>query len=221
MENNEIYVLGIGHNTPVFVDIAEQCGYKIVGLYHYNSERTGEIDHGFKIFGSFDDLFLSNDLSGKSFLLTMGDSEVRAELVKKIISQGGEVPTLIHPTTVVSRFAEISPIGVYISAFTHIQADTVIEEGTVILSGVNISHTNHIGRYCFIAGGATIGAYTDMEDFVFVGQGALSISAKVKSIGNHAYIGACSLLTHDVPANAVVAGSPAKILRIKMACGDI
>lgn len=72
VENNEIYVLGIGHNTPVFVDIAEQCGYKIVGLYHYNSERTGEIDHGFKIFGSFDDLFLSNDLSGKSFFVDNG-----------------------------------------------------------------------------------------------------------------------------------------------------
>lgn len=52
-----------------------------------------------------------------------------------------------------------------------------------------------------------------MEDFVFVGQGALSISAKAKHIGHHAFIGARSLLTRDIPANVVVAGSPARILR--------
>ena len=38
-----IYVLGIGHNTPVFVDLAEACGYTIAGLYHYNDDRTGQV----------------------------------------------------------------------------------------------------------------------------------------------------------------------------------
>lgn len=46
--NKEIYALGIGHNTPVFLDLAMACGYSIAGLYHYNSERTGELDHGYK-----------------------------------------------------------------------------------------------------------------------------------------------------------------------------
>ena len=209
----QLYALGIGHNTPVFIDLAEQCGFEVLGLYHYNDKRTGEVDHGFDILGSFDDLFLHEDLSGKSFLLTMGDSEIRANLTKKIVSHGGCVPSLIHPSAVVSRFAELSSMGVYISAFTHIQADTKIGQGTVILSGVNISHTNNIGEYCFIAGGATIGAYTQVEDFVFVGQGALSISAKVSKIGTHAYIGARSLLTKNVEPYSVIAGSPAKVLR--------
>lgn len=214
MENNQLYALGVGHNTPVFIDIAEQCGYKVVGLYHYNKTRTNEIDHGFPILGSFDDLFKTQNLKGKKFLLTMGDNEIRADLINKITSIGGQVPTMIHPTAIVSRFAQISPIGVYISAFTHIQADTIINQGTVILSGVNISHTNIIGKYCFIAGGATIGAYTTVEDYVFVGQGALSISGKVKKIGTHAYIGARSLLTKEISAYNIVAGSPARVIKI-------
>lgn len=210
--NKQIYALGVGHNTPVFIDIAEQCGYKIAGLYHYNDERTGETDHGFEILGSFEDLFSKTSLKDENFLLTMGDNKIRAQLIERILQLGGNIPSIIHPTAVISRFAQISPIGVYISAFTHIQADTMIEQGSVILSGVNISHTNHIGKYCFIAGGATIGAYTTMEDYAFVGQGALSISGKVKTIGKHAYIGARSLLTKSVEANAIVAGSPAKII---------
>ena len=27
--NKEIYVLGIGHNTPVYLDLVESCGYTL------------------------------------------------------------------------------------------------------------------------------------------------------------------------------------------------
>lgn len=212
MGKKNIYALGIGHNTPVFIDLAIACGYEIAGLYHYNSERTGEIDHGFKILGSFEDLFLKEDLMGKNFLLTMGDNNIRTELSNKIIYLGGSVPTLIHPTAVISSFAVISQIGVYISPFTYVQADSSIGDNTILLSHVNISHTTHIGNSCFIAGGATIGAYTNVGNNVFVGQGALSISGKVKTIGDGAYIGARSLLTKNVLSNTTVKGSPATII---------
>lgn len=214
MKTKQIYALGVGHNTPVFIDLAEQCGYEIMGLYHYNSERTGEIDHGYKILGSFDDIFALKDLSNMNFILTMGDNEIRSQLISKITEIGGNIPTLIHPSAVISKFTKISSTGVYISAFTHIQADTEIDKGTIILSGVNISHTNKIGKYCFVAGGATIGAYTIVEDFVFVGQGALTISSKVKYIGERAYIGAGALVTKSVASKNVVAGYPAKVIKI-------
>lgn len=211
--NKEIYALGVGHNTPVFIDLAIDCGYTIAGLYHYNNERTGEFDHGFQIIGSFDDLFAQKDLTGKNFLLTMGDCNIRESLARRITSLGGKVPTLIHPTAVISRFAQISPNGVYISAFSFVQADSIVGDNTVILSHVNISHTTTIGEGCFIAGGATVGAYTEVGDHVFIGQGALSISAKVKRIGKNSYIGARSLITKDIPENVIVAGSPARILK--------
>lgn len=211
----KIYALGVGHNTPVFIDLALDCGYEIVGLYHYNGDKTGEVDHGYKILGSFDDLFSRKSLQGLNFLLTMGDSKIRTELSKKIISKGGLVPTLIHPTSIISKFAKISDVGVYISAFSFVQADSFVGDNTVILSHVNISHTTHIGKGCFLAGGSIIGAYTNMEDNVFIGQGALSISGKVATIGHDAYVGARSLLTKNVPPNTVVAGIPAKVIREK------
>ena len=45
--NKEIYILGVGHNTPVYIDLVESCGYTIKGLYHYNEELTGKLDHGY------------------------------------------------------------------------------------------------------------------------------------------------------------------------------
>lgn len=213
MKSKEIFALGVGHNTPVFLDLAIACGYAIKRLYHFNSQRIGQEDHGCKILGSFDDLFALRDLSGMNFLLTMGDNKIRTDVANRIIKLGGNVPSMVHPTAVISAFAKISSVGVYISPYTYVQADSSIGDNTILLSHVNISHTTHIGNSCFIAGGATIGAYTEMEDFVFIGQGALSISAKAKRIGHHAYIGARSLLTRDVPPCVVVAGSPARILR--------
>lgn len=213
LTKNEIYAIGVGHNTPVFIDLAESCGYKVIGLYHYNNTRNGEIDHGFKILGSFDDLYESSNIKGKNFILTMGDNYIRTEVSEKLISLGANIPSLIHPNSVVSRFAKISNVGVYISPFTYIQADSSIDSFTVLLSHVNISHNTHIGKGCFIAGGSTVGAYTNIEDYVFIGQGALTISSKVKTIGNNAYIGARSLITHSVEPYAVMAGSPAKLLR--------
>jgi len=203
----QIYALGVGHNTPVMIDLAMACGYEVTGLYHFDSSRTGESDHGFQILGSFEDLF-NHPLEGKCFLLTMGDNSIREELIKKISDRGGEVPTLIHPSAIISNFATIDSCGVYISPFTYVQADSIIERGTILLSHVNISHTTHIGKCCFIAGGTHVGAYTKVSDYVFLGQGVLSISGKVKSIGENAYIGAGSLITKNVPAGARMVGRP-------------
>lgn len=208
----DIYILGVGHNTPVFIDLAEHCGYNVTGLYHYNTDRTGEIDHGLNIMGAFSDLFSRDSLNGMNFLLTMGDSKIRVKVSEKLREKGGCVPTLIHPTAIISRFAQIEN-GVSIGAFCYIQADTYIGSDTIILSGVNISHNNIIGKGCFIAGGSTIGAYTTLGNLVFIGQGVLTISSKVQNIGDNAYVGAGSLVTKSIKSNDKVAGRPAKSIK--------
>ena len=205
-----IYVLGIGHNSPECIELAIHCGYEVVGLYHYNDTRTNESVHGYKILGSFDDMFQSGIVEGNNFMLSMGDNQIRASLCKRIIEAGGVVPTLIHPTAVVSRFANISDVGVHISPFVHVMSDVEIDDNTMILTQAIIAHTTKIGKNCLISLNASIGAYTVVEDFVFVGMGALAISGKVNLIGHHAIIGANSLLTHEVPAYAIMVGSPAR-----------
>lgn len=83
----ELYALGVGHSTPLFIEIAEAAGWHVAGLYHYNDERTGEMDHGFKILGSFDDLY-RQDIHGKYFLPTMGDMNIRHDIILNLSRRG-------------------------------------------------------------------------------------------------------------------------------------
>ena len=52
---------------------------------------------------------------------------------------------------------------------------------------------------------------TRVKQGASIGSGATILSKVV--IGEHAIVGAGSVVTHDVPAHAVVAGNPARILR--------
>lgn len=58
----------------------------------------------------------------------------------------------------------------------------------------------------------------DIGDDVWIGAGA--IITKGVTVGNGAIIGANAVVTRDVPAYAIVAGSPARVLRMRQ-YGDV
>lgn len=212
MKQKEIYVLGVGGSTPVFIDIAEACGYNIAGLYHYNDERTGEKDHGYPILGSFEDLYQS-DIRGKMFLLSQGDMKIREEVTNKITKLGGIVPTLIHPTAIISKYTKISNEGVVIGANCIMQADSVIKSNAVLWDMALVCHQTTIGNYSFVGPKALVGAHIEVQDFAFIGQDALLVSGKVGTMGANSLLGAGAVLTEELPANVVAVGNPARVIK--------
>lgn len=206
-----IYVLGVGHNTPIIIELAEDCGYRVKGLFHYDKSRTGEVVNGYKILGSFDELYAMSRIANMNFALSQGDNKIRTEVYNKIKALGGNIPSLIHPTAKISKFSTIGG-GTYIGCNSIITANTKVQSNVFIGENVVIQHNCAINENSFIAFCSLIGAYTTIEEFVFIGAGANLISGKVNNVGKNAVIGAGSVLTSPVCKNTKVCGVPAKLM---------
>jgi UDP-3-O-[3-hydroxymyristoyl] glucosamine N-acyltransferase len=86
-------------------------------------------------------------------------------------------------------------------------SETRIGRGTKIDNLVTIGHNSRVGRHCIIIGQAGLAGSTTVEDHVTIaGQAGL---AGHLVIGAGAVVGAQAGVTKDVPAGAVVLGSPA------------
>lgn len=99
----------------------------------------------------------------------------------------------IHPFTLISLKAKLDrtyPKGVHIGEGSAINFDAVILTHDMAASK-HLDTT--IGKYCLI--------------------GARSIIMPGVTIGDHSIVAAGAIVTKDVPANVIVAGNPAKIIR--------
>lgn len=213
MSTKTIYALGVGASTPVFAEIAMACGYVVAGLYHYDETRAGEVVNGMDIIGSFDDLF-AQDIKGMNFLLTMGDPKIRKQLSQKILNAGGILPTLIHPTSVISPNATISSCGVVIGPMVVVQSNVEIYDGAVIRDMAMICHNAIVDTHVFIGPKSLVGAFVHIESLAFIGQASVLVSHKAKKIGSNALIGAGAVVVTTVDEYHVVVGQPAKTIKV-------
>lgn len=85
--------------------------------------------------------------------------------------------------------------------------------------GVVIHARSIIGNGCLIGQNTTIGGRSNFYEVPIIGDNVeICAGARVLGpirIGNNAIIGANAVVIKDVPENAVVAGVPAKIIRIQ------
>ena len=102
-----------------------------------------------------------------------------------------------------------------------INIGAVVGEGTMIDMGAVLGGRATVGKHCHVGAGAVLAGVIEpasatpviVEDNVLIGANAVVIEGV--HIGENAVVAAGAVVIEDVPANMVVAGCPARIIKEK------
>jgi 2,3,4,5-tetrahydropyridine-2-carboxylate N-succinyltransferase/tetrahydrodipicolinate N-acetyltransferase len=131
-----------------------------------------------------------------------------------------DVPARIEPGAILREQVEIGKNAVIMMGAV-LNIGAVVGEGTMIDMGAILGGRATVGKNCHIGAGAVLAGVIEpasatpviVEDNVLVGANAVVIEGV--HIGENAVVAAGAVVIEDVPANMVVAGCPARIIKEK------
>ena len=126
----------------------------------------------------------------------------------------------IEPGAIIREQVEIGDNAVIMMGAV-INIGAVIGPGTMIDMGAILGGRATVGRNCHIGAGAVLAGVIEpasatpviVEDNVLVGANAVVIEGV--HVGENAVVAAGAVVIEDVPENAVVAGCPARVVKMK------
>ena len=189
---------------------------------------TGPVDFGSaKVFGSGNSFTVFGDWAELAPILEASRDKVTDYVVENDRRNSG-VPLLdlkgvqarIEPGAIIREKVEIGQ-GAVIMMGAVINIGAVVGKGTMIDMGAVLGGRATVGARCHIGAGAVLAGVVEpasatpviVEDGVLVGANAVVIEGV--HIGKNAVVAAGAVVIEDVPDNAVVAGSPARVIKMK------
>ena len=202
---------GVGREVSLIV---EQLNYledtwNLIGFIDDDIKMFGEVINGYSVIGGIETL---NSYNEECYIvIAIANYKVKKSIVDKL---NNRLPfaTIIHPK-------------VWIHDFMIVGEGSIIYEGTIITSNVNIGKHVIISPKCGIGHDSIIKDYTSLlwnvnisgadiiEEGVLIGSGATVIQNK--TIGKGSIIGAGSVIVTDIPSGVTVAGVPGKVIKGK------
>lgn len=106
-----------------------------------------------------------------------------------------------------------------IQPYAHIAAAAPLRIGAYVLTGSHIFITDHDHDFADLAQPVAYQplavAPVTVDDYAWLGENVVIL--KGVTVGHHAVIGANSVVTRDVPAYAIAAGAPARVIKFRNA----
>jgi sugar O-acyltransferase (sialic acid O-acetyltransferase NeuD family) len=207
-------VIGGGGHARVVIDALRASGLGTPrAVVDAAADRRGQRVDGVEIVGGDAELPALKAQGITHFVMGIcgaGSNQPRRKLFEAALAQGLQPLTVVHPSAVVSKAATLAE-GVQVLARAVINPGAVIGVNVVINTGAIVEHDCVITCHAHVASGAVLAGGVRVEEGAHIGAGSVTRQGCV--IGAGAIVGAGASVVEDVPANVVVVGVPAVILK--------
>lgn len=207
-------IIGAGTYGEVYLAYLQEAGIEIVGFLDDDPKYKGQAVRGIPVLGSINLLNTLKETDGiEAVYCPLGNNKLRVKFLTQARALGYETPNYIHPSVIISPSVTIGK-GVYILLGTTIMPHTVINDFVMISMGVHLAHHNVLEEGVFLSTGCNFGASIHACKYAYCGISS-TIMTGMHELGEDCLIGAGAVVIHDVPDRTVVAGVPAKVLKVK------
>ena len=184
----------------------------------FGSARVFGSGNSFTVFGDWAELQPILEASRDKITDLVIENDRRNSGVPLLDLKG--VKARIEPGAIIREKVEIGE-GAVIMMGAVINIGAVVGPGTMIDMGAVLGGRATVGARCHIGAGAVLAGVVEpasatpviIEDNVLVGANAVVIEGV--HVGRNAVVAAGAVVIEDVPENAVVAGSPARVIKMK------
>lgn len=204
---NTIAIVGASGHGKVVAELAELSGFDVV-FFDDAFPKKDKVEH-WSVVGKFDNL-LANQKKYNKAIVAIGDNKIRTKLYNQLSDVGIDLPVLVHPKSVVSKYANIGSgtvifANAIINAFAKIGENCIINSGAIVEHDCVIGNSVHLSPNAALAGGTLVGGLSWL--------GISSVTKQLIEIGSNTTVGANSTVIQNIPSNAIAVGSPAVILK--------
>jgi sugar O-acyltransferase (sialic acid O-acetyltransferase NeuD family) len=203
-----LLVLGAGGHGRVVADTARESGSweRIVFLDTRYPDLTSSGE--WQVIGNGSDMVdLRDEFS--DLVVAIGDAHTRVDLLESSLTQGFNLPIIVHPHASVSRGAELGD-GCVVLAQAAINYGVTAGRGCIINTGASVDHDCSLGDGVHVCPGTRLAGEVVVGSYSWLGVGA-SIIQQV-NIGADTTVGAGAVVIGDLPDQVTAVGIPAAVL---------
>ena len=206
------YIANSEKKTPVkvYVNLTEDVDFGSAKVF---GTRLSQI-----VFGDWEELRPILEANTDKIVDLVVENDRRNSGVPLLDMKG--IKARIEPGSIIREKVEIGE-GAVIMMGAVINIGAVVGRGTMIDMGAVLGGRAIVGDHCHIGAGTVLAGVVEpasatpvvIEDGVMIGANAVVIEGV--RVGRNAVVAAGAVVIEDVPENAVVAGSPARVVKMK------
>ena len=211
MTKPELVIVGAGGHARVCAEVATAAGFRVAAFCDAVGAESSAIN-GIKGVpaSAIADIAAQFDPAQYALFVAIGDNDTRMKLIAEAENSGYALPSLLHPSAVISPSAEIGP-GTVAAANCVVNANAVVGKGCILNTACSLDHDNVLEDGVQICPGVRSAGDVRYGERAFVGTGAILVPGV--RIGREAHIAAGALVIGNVGEGEKIGRFPSRPAR--------